>query len=134
MMGERENACPTVGAAGQAMKNGTASQTAHASTTEFTTPPAERQQFRIADFLHHGAESAIARRDLMALTGLPDRDLRRLIEAERRQGIPILSDNARGYFLPGDQAERDRGVRSLRSRAAEIMETADAIEQGGDGV
>ena len=116
----------------RAVENGTASQTAHASTTEFTTPPAERQQFRVADFLHHGTESAVSRRDLMALTGLPDRDLRRLIEAERRQGIPILSDNARGYFLPGDQAERDRCVRSLRSRAAEIMETAAAIERGGD--
>ena len=134
MMGERENACPTVGAAGQAVENGTASQTAHASTTEFTTPPAERQPFRIADFLHLGAESAISRRDLMALTGLPDRELRRMIEAERRQGCPILSDNIRGYFLPGDEAERDRCVRSLRSRAAEIMETAAAIERGGDDV
>ena len=118
----------------RAVENGTASQTAHASTIEFTTPPAERQPFRIADFLHPGAESAISRRDLMDLTGMSDRELRRLIEAERRQGIPILSDNQHGYFLPGDSAERDRCVRSLRSRAAEIQRTADAIERGGDGV
>ena len=111
------------------VENGTAYETAHASTTEFTTPPAERQQFRVADFLHHGAESAISRRDLMALTGLPDRDLRRLIEAERRQGCPILSDCVGGYYLPGDSAERDRCIRSLRSRAAEIIKTADAIEK-----
>jgi hypothetical protein len=64
----------------------------------------------------------------MALTGLSDRELRLMIENERRQGIPILSDNAHGYFLPGDSAERDRCVRSLRRRAGEIMETAAAIE------
>lgn len=83
----------------------------------------------IADLLHPGVENAIPRRDLMTLTGLPDRTLRRLIEAERRAGTPILSDNASGYYLPASEAERDRCVRSLRSRAAEIEVTADAIEQ-----
>ena len=66
----------------------------------------------------------------MALTGLSDRELRLMIEAERRKGTPILSDNIHGYFLPGDSAERDRCVRSLRRRAGEIMETAAAIEGG----
>lgn len=51
-----------------------------------------------------------------------------MIETERRQGIPILSDNVRGYFLPGNSAERDRCVRSLRRRAGEIEATAAAIE------
>ena len=131
-MSEMKKAPTSAATLAGAVENGPVCETAHASTTEFTTPPAERQQFRVADFLHHGAESAISRRDLMALTGLPDRDLRRLIEAERRQGVPILSDNQHGYFLPGDQAECDRCIRSLRSRAAEIMETAAAIERGGD--
>lgn len=111
-----------------AVENGPISQTAHASTTEFTTPACNRQPFRIADFLHPGAENAISRRDLMALTGMSDRELRLMIQAERRQGCPILSDNVHGYFLPGDSAERDRCVRSLRRRAEEIMETAAAIE------
>ena len=110
-------------------ENGTTSQTAQPSTTEFTTPPAERQPLRISDLLLTGAENAVSRRDLMALTGLPDRELRLKIEEERRQGIPILSNCVSGYYLPGDQAERDRCVRSLRSRAAEIMATAAAIEQ-----
>lgn len=83
----------------------------------------------IADLLSPGAENAVPRQDLMALTGLSDRELRRLIETERRAGTPILSDNASGYFLPASEAERDRCVRSLRSRAAEISITADAIEK-----
>lgn len=83
----------------------------------------------IADLLSPGAENAVPRRDLVALAGLPDRELRRHIEAERRAGIPILSDNASGYFLPSSESERDRCVRSLRARAAEIATTADAIEK-----
>ena len=134
MKRDGEGARPSIAVPGRAVENGPVCETAHASTSEFTTAAAGRQPFRVADFLHHGAESAISRRDLMAMTGMSDRELRRLIEAERRQGIPILSDNQHGYFLPGDQAERDRCVHSLRSRAAEIQRTADAIERGGDGV
>ena len=117
----------------RAVENGTVSQTSHASATDDTTSLPGGQIFRIADLLHPGAENGIFRRDLMSLTGMSDRELRLMIETERRRGCPILSDNVHGYFLPGDQSERDRCVRSLRSRAAEIMETAAAIERGGDG-
>lgn len=117
---------------GQAVENGTVCKTAQPSTRNDTTSPAERQTFRVADLLLHGAENAIPRRELMALTGYRDRELRLLIEQERRRGCPILSNCIGGYYLPGDQAERERCVRSLRRRASEIMKTADAIEQGGD--
>lgn len=106
-----------------------ASRQTTTSTNDSTISPTSRQPFRIADLLHPGAENAISRRDLMVITGLSDRELRLMIEAERRQGIPILSDNTHGYFLPGDSAERDRCVRSLRRRAGEIEATAAAIEQ-----
>lgn len=111
-----------------AVENGRVCETVQPSTSEHTTSPAENQPFRIADLLHPGAKNAISRRDLMALTGLSDRELRLMIEAERRKGTPILSDNIHGYFLPGDSAERDRCVRSLRRRAKEIEVTATAIE------
>lgn len=131
MSKKTQNARPTVGAAGRAVENGPVCQTAHASTKNDTTDGAGRQ-LRIADLLHPGAENAVHRRDLMALTGLSDRELRRMIEAERRLGVPILSDCIGGYFLPGSQPEKDRCVRSLRRRAKEIEATATAIERGGD--
>ena len=111
-----------------AVENGRVCETVQPSTSEHTTSPAENQPFRIADLLHPGAKNAISRRDLMAMTGLSDRELLLMIEAERRKGTPILSDNIHGYFLPGDSAERDRCVRSLRRRAKEIEVTAAAIE------
>ena len=105
----------------RAVETGTPAKMATTSTTKYTPSAAGRQPFRVADLLLPGAENAIPRRDLMALTGCSDREL--------RQGCPILSDNVHGYFLPGDKSERDRCVRSLRRRAGEIMETAASIEQ-----
>lgn len=82
----------------------------------------------IASLLLPGQENAVPRLHLMSITGLDDRTLRRQIERERRQGVPILSDCVGGYYLPGSPAERDRCVKSLRRRAGEIEATADAIE------
>ncbi len=127
-MSNARKARPGIAVPGRAVENGRVCKTVQSPTSEHTTSPAERQSFRIADLLHSGAENAIPRRDLMALIGLSDRELRLMIEAERRQGIPILSDNIHGYFLPVDSAERDRCVRSLRRRAKEIEATARAIE------
>lgn len=124
----------TVGAVERSVETGTPAKMATTSTDYDTISPASRQPFRISDLLHPGAENAIPRRDLMSLTGLSDRELRLKIEAERRQGTPILSDCIGGYFLPGDQSELDRCVRSLRRRAKEIGVTAAAIERGGDEV
>ncbi len=112
-----------------AVESGTVCKPAQPSTTEHITSPAENQSFRVADLLHPGAENAISRRDLMSLTGLSDRELRLTIETERRHGTPILSDCIGGYFLPGNQSELDRCVRSLRRRAKEIEATAAAIER-----
>lgn len=120
---------PSVGAERRAMEPGTNHHESPVFTFDSTTPAAEKQSFRIADFLHPGAENAISRRELMSMTGFSDRELRLKIGAERRQGVPILSDCVGGYFLPGAKSERDRCVKSLRRRAGEIMETAAAIEQ-----
>ena len=127
-MKKTENTRPSAATPGRAVESGAVCKAATTSTNDSTISAAGRQ-FQIADLLRPGAENAVSRRDLMALTGLRDRELRLLIETERRQGCPILSDCVGGYFLPGSQAERDRCVRSLRRRAGEIMETAAAIEQ-----
>ena len=70
------------------------------------------------------------RRELERLTGLDGRTVRLMIERERRKGVPILADNATGYYLPATEHERAACVRSMRHRAEEIMRTAQAIERG----
>lgn len=85
---------------------------------------------KISDYLSYGQQSAVPLRQLQALVNLDGRTIRRLIELERRSGIPILSDNKTGYFLAENEVERDNFVRSMRHRANEIRLTAAAIEKG----
>ena len=58
---------------------------------------------------------------------LDSRSIRQLIERERRQGSPILSDNRSGYFLAGSPEEVERFSRSMEHRAREILRTAAAV-------
>ena len=61
------------------------------------------------------------------MTCLSEREVRAAIQHERLNGVPILSDNQNGYFLPGDQKEIDCFLRSMRHRAKEILAVADAV-------
>ncbi len=81
----------------------------------------------ISRFLSHGKENSIPLRQLEAITGLDERVVRSIIFAERLRGIPILSDS--GYYLPANEQEKTRFVRSMRHRAKEIQRVADAIEK-----
>lgn len=84
-------------------------------------------QWGIADLLLPGRENAIPRRELERLTGLDGRTVRLMIERERREGRPILADNA----IPATEHERAACVRSMRHRADEIRKTAEAIDRAG---
>lgn len=100
------------------------------SNTDSITQAAVGQSFRISDLLLHGQENAISMRHIKAITGMKGRAIRKMIETERRQGIPVLSDNISGYFLPKDEGEKDRFVKSMQHRAGEILKSAAAIERG----
>lgn len=83
---------------------------------------------QISDLLRTGVENAIPIKHLQMITGMSNRAIRHMIEYERRHGSPICADNLTGYYLPVDERERDRFVRSMRHRAKEINATADAID------
>ena len=82
----------------------------------------------IPDLLLEGQENAIPLRQLKAMTGRRGRDLRKQIERERRRGIPILSDNVGGYFLPANEGEREQFVKSMRHRAGEILKSPGPVD------
>ena len=83
---------------------------------------------QISRFLLYGQQNAVPLRQLVKLSGLDSRTARRLIEAERRTGTPICSDNATGYYLAEDAAELRRFLRSMQHRASEILKTARALD------
>lgn len=86
---------------------------------------------RISEYLLVGAENGQTMRDLCALLNLNGRQFRRLVEQERRSGVPICSDPIAGYFLAADQREITQFVRQMRGRAKEILTTAAAVEGCG---
>ena len=86
----------------------------------------------IASLLLAGSENGLHLQDLVRLTGEDQRTVRKMIHEERRRGVPILSDNISGYFLPSSQQEREACVQSLRHRAKEILRAAAAIESAAE--
>lgn len=83
---------------------------------------------KISELLLHGAGNGVGLRDLSRVTSLSEREVRQAIQHERLNGVPILSNNRDGYFLPKNEAEITACVRSLRHRANEVLRTADSIE------
>lgn len=94
-----------------------------------TTGGADRQPGFIENLLLYGWENGQTLKDLVHITQWPERAVRKQIEVERRAGALIISDNAHGYFLTDDPAEAQRFVRSMKNRAAQIRQTATAVEK-----
>ncbi|MFR5889225.1 MAG: hypothetical protein ACLUFK_12030 [Oscillospiraceae bacterium] len=64
---------------------------------------------------------------LSRLTGIDKRTIQSLISAERLRGVPICSDTVNGFYMPADDEEKARCVRSLRRRGIEILRVAEAM-------
>ena len=124
---ENENARPAGGTARRTKQE--KHQRSDNSHDQHTTDRSGGQADTISGLLLHGAENGLHLRDLCRLTGWKEREVRLHIHAERRRGVPILSDNVNGYFLPADEQELVACVQSLRGRAGEILAAAEAIEQ-----
>ena len=122
-MSAKENARPAGGTAGQAVENNAGCKIPQDDYTTGTGP--------ISRLLSHGRENAIPLRHLTVMTKLDGRAVRAMIAAERLAGVPILSDNSTGYYLPGDDAEKLQFIRSMKHRAKEIERAAEAIEKSG---
>ena len=84
-----------------------------------TTPAADCQ---LLDLITHGPENAITGRQLSRLLRGGGREVRRRIAQERAAGAVILTDGARGYFLPSDNGQRGR---------AEVAAWLDRLEARG---
>lgn len=94
------------------------------------TSPAPHGQWKISDLLPHGQANAVPLRSLVSMTGIDGRKIRLMIAQERREGVPIVSDNSNGYFIAETRVERESFCRSMRHRAKEIAMAADAVERG----
>lgn len=129
MLDRKEKARPAGGTAEQAKRE---SHWASGNPYGNYTTTQSGGQGTISRLLMEGAGNGLHLQDLVRLTGEDQRTVRKMIHEERRRGVPILSDNASGYFLPGSQQEREARVQSLRHRAKEILAAAEAIENAAE--
>ena len=82
----------------------------------------------ILSFLKHGKDRAIPRRDLVRLTRLDERILRKHIETIRRSSVCILSD-ASGYYLPRNLDEIQRYIKRTERTAKSTFYTLRAARE-----
>ena len=74
----------------------------------------------IERYIPFGRENAISRRELVRLTGIPDRKVREIIKLANRRlkpsGVAILSSSAqRGYWRTDDISEMEAYLREILS-------------------
>ena len=71
----------------------------------------------------------ILSRDLEKRAGVKGAKIREIIHRARTEwNMPICAES-KGYFMPSNKTEADRTMRSLRSRAKQLIEAADGIEK-----
>ena len=63
------------------------------------------------------------RKNLEELTGMPDRENRRTIRAQRRQGVPIVALPDGGYKLAETEEEKKMLLAMYRTRALDELAT-----------
>lgn len=76
----------------------------------------------------NGEGRAVRSKQLQALTGLSERELRKCIETLRREGVPIIS-SGKGYYLPVDLTELDRFIAKESKRAKSVLFTLREVKR-----
>ena len=75
----------------------------------------------VLDCLNEGKENAVTRKQLMMLTGMPDRAVRSEIERLRQKYVILNDQDGCGYYIETDKASIARYVRQEESRAKSIF-------------
>ena len=117
-MPKRKRAAPVLAHRERQMETGTYGR-ASTSISQNTTQRSGIQPGKIESLLSHGAENALTLDHLVAMTELPARQVRQLIQAERLRGAQILADNQNGYYLPENQEDVELFYKSMLHRAAD---------------
>ena len=77
---------------------------------------------KILEYIGTGRENAVSRKELEMRMGLPDRTIRNMIEAARREGAVIVNKgDGEGYYLSDDINDIRHQYKMNNSRAMSIL-------------
>ena len=127
-MSAKENARPAGGTAGQAAEKDAASKIPQDDVSTDSSKKREEKYQLISDLLHKGRNNGLTLQDLVKLTGMDERTIRRKIHVERKSGMLIMADCVHGYFLPEDTYDVRRFIHSMSNRSKEISAVSRAAE------
>lgn len=89
---------------------------------------AKTNRSQVKKFLLEGEANALPMRELARLTGVSERQVRKLIERERRAGGLILS-SGKGYFLPSPDNAHSEMRRYIRRVDARMCSNRNAVKR-----
>ena len=124
----KENARPAGGTAGQAAEKDAASKIPQDDFSTDSSKKREEKYQLISDLLHKGRNNGLTLQDLVKLTGMDERTIRRKIHVERKSGMLIMADCVHGYFLPEYTYDVRRFIHSMSNRSKEISAVSRAAE------
>ena len=127
-MSAKEKARPAGGTAGQAAEKDAASKIPQDDFSTDSSKKREEKYQLISDLLHKGRNNGLTLQDLVKLTRMDERTIRRKIHVERKRGILIMADCVHGYFLPEDAYDVRRFIHSMSNRSKEIAAVSRAAE------
>ena len=128
MNDRKENARPAGGTAGQAAENNAGRKIPQSDFNTDSSKKREEKCELISDLLHKGRNNGLTLQDLVKLTRMDERTIRRKIHVERKRGILIMADCVHGYFLPEDAYDVRRFIHSMSNRSKEIAAVSRAAE------
>lgn len=71
----------------------------------------------LVELVPEGHENAVKRKELSVLASVPDREVRRLIEIARANGIPICNfQDGKGYFISWNPKDISRTIAINQAR------------------
>ena len=127
-MSAKEKARPAGGTAGQAAENNAGRKIPQSDFNTDSSKKREEKCELISDLLHKGRNNGLTLQDLVKLTRMDERTIRRKIHVERKRGILIMADCVHGYFLPEDTYDVRRFIHSMSNRSKEIAAVSRAAE------
>ena len=89
---------------------------------------------QIEDYISHDRENPTTKRQLVAATGLTERNARARISTARRRGIPIIGLLTGGYYIAdGDPDAWQKFCSQERRRAIATFKKAGLLDAGAAG-
>lgn len=87
---------------------------------------------KFLDFIPYGKSNSLSMRELSVRSGNDLRTTRKLVEAARKEGVPLCSDcekNGGGYYFPINVSEALPCRQQMKARLSSCTQSLNAIER-----